>query len=607
MSTIIAAQEMTEKEIFDQSPGFYLENGYWYAIFHAPTSAVEVVIVGSFSNWIQNAIPLKCLDNRKFWYLKVKQDDFPYDLKNDREYKFAIRYEENGDWYYKQDPAARQLESTNFSSNSLVTFSDSYQWQDHQWQRPVWEYYCIYQLHPKRFSNRNRDLKPLQQVEAEISGAYGNSYLKEMGTTAIQLLPVNAFATDNSWGYNGVFLYAIEDSYGAPEDLKKMVDSAHLNGIAVIIDVVFNHVGNGDNILWDIDSEEYFSGDTGWGPMLNFGSDVTRHFLIQNLLYMVQEYHIDGIRFDMTHILHKGHKWVNHVKLPGKESGWNFIKEMRHEIKAVDPKILLIAEELPDNWYVTSERVNTSWGGDFHGPFDSQWCDAFHDNVKEVLKGGHLDKLKSALTHFGDSWHDALNYSESHDEVGNMDERIAKVARDEKGWEISQVAAPLTFLARGIPMIFMGQEGGEWTQFGQNGQPHCGGNWWDHRLNLDAYINDAPQNKIRSWYQKILEIRRHNMWAFADGDIQIKHVHDDNGVIAFTRCGDKYLIALNFKGQTFYNYDIGVSGFYKELANSSWPVFNIINKPEASRQGYEHHQIDSIHIPSYGAVVLERY
>ena len=273
----------------------------------------------------------------------------------------------------------------------------------------------------------------------------------------------------------------------------------------------------------------------------------------------------------------------------------------------MDSKILLIAEELPDNWYVTQEHVATSWDGDDHGPFDSQWCDTFHDNFKDVLKGDHLEKLYSVFTYFGDNWQCSTNYTESHDEVGNDDQRIAKVAREGKGWEMCQISAAGTILSRGIPMIFMGQEAGEWIQFGQGGTPPDGGNWWNHRLNLNDYQNNTQRRKIVDWFRRMFEIRKMDLPAFSWEDIEITHIHNDNGIVAFARNKRKYLIVLNFKGQTWFDYNVGVSGFYKELANASWPAYNISDTPEATRHGDYHYQINTVHIPAYGAVILQRY
>ena len=173
----------------------------------------------------------------------------------------------------------------------MVTVSSDYAWHDQAWSRPGWEYYQIYQLHPLRFSDRNPALTPLERITGELDGDGRDDYLKKLGVTAIQLLPVNEFAGDIGWGYNPSFFYAVESAYGTPDQLKQLVDTAHRNGIAVVLDLVFNHGGSSDNILWqlaqnDISHGTYYDGDTVWGPMVNFDNDVARHFFVQNIVYL---------------------------------------------------------------------------------------------------------------------------------------------------------------------------------------------------------------------------------------------------------------------------------------------------------------------------------
>ncbi len=365
------------------------------------------------------------------------------------------------------------------------------------------------------------------------------------------------------------FFYAVETAYGLPGQLKKLVDTAHQNGIAVILDLVYNHGGCGDNILWQIAQDDlrngtYYDGDTVWGPMINFDNDIARHFFAQNIVYLAKEYHIDGFRFDFTRPIHN--RYDGNIKIPGSGGGWEFLREIRAKAKAVNPGIILIAEELPNTWWVTNERVDSDWAGDWHGPFDSQWADPFHDHFKAVLTGGHLDQLTNVFTYFGDSWQDGLIYSESHDEVGNTDDRIARRARDGKGWDMAQLAAAGTIFGRGVPMIFMGQESGEWLQFGQDDgklrdyNPGTGDTWWDDRLPLDSYENDPVRRKVRLWYEKLMQIRKNDPESFAWTRIDITHIHDGNGIAAFTRDGGKYLIVLNFRGKDWGKYRVGVSG-----------------------------------------------
>jgi 1,4-alpha-glucan branching enzyme len=200
--------------------------------------------------------------------------------------------------------------------------------------------------------------------------------------------------------------------------------------------------------------------------MVHFADDVARHFFVQNILFLAREYHIDAFRFDFTRPIHNQDD--GNIRLRGSGGGWAFLCEMRRQVKAVDPGILLIAEELPNDWGVTVDRADFGCAPDGHGPFDSQWSDSFHDRFADVLAGGNIGQLSDAFTSYGDSWQDGLIYSESHDEVGNVDGRIARRARDGKGWEMDQIAGAGTLLARGIPMLFIGQESGEDLQFGQD-------------------------------------------------------------------------------------------------------------------------------------------
>jgi 1,4-alpha-glucan branching enzyme len=172
-------------------------------------------------------------------------------------------------------------------------------------------------------------------VTEELNGDGSGDYLLGLGATALQLLPLNEFAGDVSWGYNPSFFYAIESSYGTPDQLKALVDTAHQKGIAVVLDVVPNHGGSGDNVLWqiaqtDIRNGTYYDGDTVWGPMLNFDNDVARHFFIQNLVYLAREYHIDGFRFDFTRPIHNPSD--GNIRLQGSGGGWAFLREIREQL-----------------------------------------------------------------------------------------------------------------------------------------------------------------------------------------------------------------------------------------------------------------------------------
>lgn len=580
--------------IWQHSPGVHKQGDNWYVIFHAAPGDSQVQIYGDFTNGETNPVNLTRTPDGKFWWFKGNDASFSRAPQHGDEYRFKLQ--RNGESLTFQDPAARWVTHSNLDTGmSKIYLSNHYQWQDNSWARPSQHSLNIYQLHPLRFTDRN-NTNPFAEISEELDNDGNNDYINELGVTAVQLLPVNEFAGEWSWGYNPSFFYAIESSYGGPDGLKALVDKAHQNGIAVILDLEFNHVASGDNILWTVNNQTYMDGDTVWGPLYNFNNDIAKHFLIQNVLYLASEFRIDGFRFDHTNTIHNPNSGF--ITVAGDGGGWDFLRELYGQVKAFDNAIWFTAEELPDWWGITADDLGSSVAGSSHGPMDSQWTDTFHDNFKSVLTGAHLDNLWPVFGHFGDGWQDATVYTESHDEVGNTDDRIAKRGRDGKGWEMNQLSLAGTVMARGTPMVFMGQEAGETTQF------HI--DWWDDRLDLDNYESNQGRQKILHWYQKLNQIRRDDLENLSQGNSWVTHIHNDNGIAAFTRADGEYLVVLNFKGNTYFNYNVGVSGNYRELANTSWPEFNLNNVPTATRGGDQAFNISNLHIPAYGAVVLKK-
>lgn len=583
--------------IWQRSPGVYKENNNWYIIFHAAPGDTNVKIYGDFTNGQFGAVALTRTPDKKFWWLKGSDAIFPQAPKHGDSYRFVL--DRNGTTQTFQDPAARWVTHSGLDASgpgmgmSRINLSSDYTWQSNSWTRPTQDKLNIYQVHPLRFTDRNGGT-PFQEVIEELDNDGTNDYINNLGVTALELLPVNEFAGALSWGYNPSFFYAVEESYGGPDDLKALVDKAHQNGIAVILDLEYNHVASGDNILWAVDNTTYMDGDTVWGPLYNFNNDIAKHFLIQNALYLAKEFRIDGFRFDHTNTIHNVNSWF--VTVQGDGGGWDFLRELYGKVKSLDNNIWMTGEELPDWWGITADNTGSTVAGSIHAPMDSQWTDSFHDNFKNVLTGGHLDNLWSVFGHFGDGWQDATVYTESHDEVGNTDDRIAKRGRDGKGWEMNQLSLAGTVLARGTPMVFMGQEAGEATQF------HI--DWWNDRLPLNDYENNTGRQKVLAWYQKMNEIRANDLTTIATGNSWITHIHNNNGIAAFTRADSKYVIILNFGSTTWSNYDVGISGNYRELANTSWSQYNVGGVPLASRGSDQAYQISDVNIPAYGAVVL---
>ena len=596
-SSIVLADAWLENNasaIWERSPGVYKEGNDWYVIFHAAPSDTNVKIQGDFTNGVTNAVSLTRTPDGKFWWLKGNDATFSRAPKHGDSYRFSVT--RNGSTQTMQDPAARWVTDSNLTTgDSRITISSNYQWKSSDWIRPSQDKLNIYQVHPLRFTDRNGG-SPLQEVTEELDGDGSNDYINNLGVTALELLPVNEFSGDLSWGYNPSFFYAIEASFGGPDHLKAMVDTAHQNGIAVILDLEFNHIATGDNILWAVDNQTYVDGDTVWGGLYNFDNDIAKHFLIQNVLFLAKEYKIDGFRFDHTNSIHNDNSWSHTVN--GSGGGWGFLRELYGKTKQLDDNIWFTGEELPDWWGITADDAGSTVAGSNHAPMDSQWTDEFHDKFKAVLTDSNtsLDNLYPVFGHFGDGWQDATIYTESHDEVGNTDDRIAKRGRDGKGWEMNQISLAGTILARGTPMFFMGQEAAEGKQF------HI--DWWDDRLDLTSYENNSERKKILDWAKKMNEIRGNDLTTLATGNSWVTHIHNNNRIATFTRADAKYAVVMNFGPTTYSSYDVGISGRYIELANTSWPQYNIGGTAWASRGGEQAFDINNVNIPAYGVVVL---
>lgn len=609
-----------ENAIFQTYPGVYKEGDTWTIIFHAPAEATGVKIFGEFTGSITSDSPvvdgveLIPTPDGQFWWLKSIDEAFLRAPVHGDQYRFAM--EIDGTIRTTQDPAARwvtnssvnpmpfeipdveELEAEPSYGMSRILMSDDYVWKTTDWVRPEWSSYNIYQIHPSRFTDRNGAANPFAEVAEELNGNGTNDYITNLGVSSIQLLPVYEFTGDESWGYNPSFFYAIESAYGGPNALKALVDEAHAQGISVVLDIVLNHMSTTDNVLWTVDQETYVDGDTFWGALPNFNNPVAKHFLNKHVAYLAEEYKIDGFRFDSTHTVHRSTMASDTIRVPGDGGGWELLVDLYSELKSIDPGILTIAEELPDWWGLTAEATDTTP----HGPMDSQWAGEFHYTFRDVLQGVRAPSAlwgAGAFGNQGDSWQDALLYIDSHDTAGNCDCRFTAFSGS-KGWQVTQVGMAGAQLGRGIPMSFMGFESGEWLQFKIDEG--------DVRLDVDGYEDETntARQKLIGWFVRLNEIRALDPQALAQGDSTLLHANDGNKVIAFSRDGGRYVIAMNLSDSPYFNYSVGISGRYRELANTSWPAFNISGVTEATRGGDAAQDISSLHIPANGAVILVR-
>ncbi len=353
---------------------------------------------------------------------------------------------------------------------SRVVNHSGFAWGDSGWQAPPLSSAIIYELHVGTFSTPGT-------FEGVISRL---DHLVDLGVTHIELMPVNEFPGTRGWGYDGVDLFAPHHGYGGPDELKRLVEACHLRGLAVILDVVYNHLGPSGNYLDKFGP--YFTSvySTPWGKALNFDdhdSDEVRRFFCDNALMWLRDYHIDGLRLDAVHGIRDS-------------SAVHFLEQLVTEVKRLEAQLgrhlVLIPESDLNDPRLLWSREHGGMG------LHAQWCDDFHHALHTVLTGeksgyyadfGTLADLGKALTQgfvydgrysayrrrrhgrssAGLTGHRFVTYLQNHDQVGNRakGDRIGAALKPGR----LKIGAALTLLSPFLPMLFQGEEWNASTPF----------------------------------------------------------------------------------------------------------------------------------------------
>jgi len=393
----------------------------------------SVHLIGDFNNWNMQADPL-AVDERGLWWIEKQLGPGTH------AYQFVIDGETT-----VSDPYARGLRWAGGSPqpHALVEVgAKPYQWGDGGFGIKPLNQLVIYELHVGDFS-----------LEGTFEGVIAKlDHLAGLGVDAIELMPIQEFPGDRSWGYNPAYFFTPEASYGSADDLKRLIDAAHQKGIGVILDMVFNHT-TGDspiNLLYHYDQNPYFSTDGNpWGfPDFNLWNDATKRLLHDIQDYWLTDYHIDGFRYD----------YVEGMRYDG-IGGMSFIAWAARQSK---PYAYLIAEDIVADpaAVVRDTEIDASW----HWQFTKVLRAQLREGEYQGNQYGDLDALLRVLTFGGDGYADnaqPVNYLESHDEERIMLEVMTNPAIDEAGaLRKSMLGAIMLFTAQGVPMLYHGQEFG---------------------------------------------------------------------------------------------------------------------------------------------------
>jgi maltooligosyltrehalose trehalohydrolase len=307
-------------------------------------------------------------------------------------------------------------------------------WTDAAWPGVTLDELVLYELHVGTFTEAGTFDAVVPHLRT----------LRALGVTAIELMPVATFPGERGWGYDGLYTYAPHPAYGGPPGLARLVAAAHSEGLGVILDVVYNHVGPGSEALAAF--APYFSSQhrTFWGDAIDYGERGVREWAIQNAEQWVRDYHVDGLRLDAVHAI------VD-------ESQPHICAELAARVHAVDSRALVISEIEVDNWKPIEE-----WG------HDAQWVDASHHELHALLTGerdgyyegyGSVEALAADLQGRGHDPRRVIVYAQNHDQVGN------RAVGDRLPEDALRVAAALTIFAPCTPLLFMGEESFERRPF----------------------------------------------------------------------------------------------------------------------------------------------
>jgi maltooligosyltrehalose trehalohydrolase len=463
----------------------------------------------------------------------------------------------------------------------------AFEWHDGRWQAPPLASAVLYELHVGTFTARGTLDSAIERLD----------YLYDLGVTHVEIMPVAAFAGDRGWGYDGVSLFAVTENYGGPDALKRFVDACHVRGLAVVLDVVYNHFGPVGAYAGKFGPYLTARHCTPWGDAVNFeapGSDQVRRFFCDNALMWMRDFHIDGLRLDAVH------EFVD-------RSAVHFMEQLSAEVEVLAARLggrlVLIAESDLNDPKLVRPREAGGYG------IDAQWNDDFHHSLFTLMhmeEGvgyygdfGSLEKFVKSLTHAfvydgeysqyrrrkhgrpvdGLSAHRFVVFIQNHDQVGNRatGDRLEQIV----GTECAKVAAGIVLTSPFVPLLFEGEEFAastpflyfadheepemakavsagrkkEFAAFGFEAQevpdPEARETFERSKLNWQE-VEEGRHKEMLEWYRALIRLRRSSA-CLNDGDMGHTKVrcNQDERWLVMDRGGVQVLVNLGHEAAGF--------------------------------------------------------
>lgn len=478
-----------------------------------------------------------------------------------------------------------------------------FDWQDQGWKGIPLSQWILYELHVGTFTLEGTFAALIPRLPE----------LVELGVNVLELMPVAQCPGGRNWGYDGVYPYAVQTAYGGAEDLKALVNACHQLGLAVILDVVYNHLGPEGNYLRDFGPYFTTKYHTPWGAALNFDdchSDGVREFFLQNAEYWLEEFHLDGLRLDAVHAIYDF-------------SAYPFLQELAEQVDALEahtgrPRVLIAESDLNDVRLITP-REQGGYG------LDAQWCDDFHHSLHTLLTGEKTGYYQDfgELEHLAKAYRESYVYSgqyscyrarrhgnsavgrpgsqfvvciQNHDQIGNrmLGERLSQLT----SFEGLKLAAAALLLAPMLPLLFMGEEYGEVAPFlyfvshgdpdlveavrqgrrrefsafawqGEPPDPQAEETFLRSKLNWD--LKKAGHHQVLwKWYQALIQLRKTQpaLQHLERDGVEVE-LFSNSGLALHRRQGSQALLALfNFSPDQPVTYTQWPSGTWEKLLDS---------------------------------------